>query len=354
MEEFKSENKLDFFAAANTYNGFVSYFDKVFPSEEFDRIYVLKGGPGTGKSSFMKKVSATFKKSTYRVENIYCSSDPNSLDGVIISGDNKKVAILDGTAPHERDAKIPGAVDEIINLGEQWDKAWLTAQRKEIIDKVALKDECYKSAYDYLNIAGAAYRVIKSTYLPHFDKPKAKYTAESILQDIPRSKDGVITTRLISSFGRFGEYRLSTFQSLPVRKIFVGGDEICASIFLDICMSILRTREVNILHCPTALDPCSTDAIYLPDYNLVITRRASDEVNADHLFNLSQTDRDKINKATQLHSDAIFEAKRWFNIASDIHFSLEEIYSRAMNFYKTDLLIDKTIDEIGIILEKAI
>ena len=36
-----------YFGAANSYNGFISYFDKIFDSKEYDKIYVLKGGPGT-------------------------------------------------------------------------------------------------------------------------------------------------------------------------------------------------------------------------------------------------------------------------------------------------------------------
>ena len=45
-----------FFAAANSFNGFVSYFDCIFDSKDFSKIYVLKGGPGTGKSSLMRSV----------------------------------------------------------------------------------------------------------------------------------------------------------------------------------------------------------------------------------------------------------------------------------------------------------
>ena len=59
-----------YFAAANSYGGFISYFDKLFDSKEYNRIYVLKGGPGTGKSSFMKKVSAHFHNAGCYVEEI--------------------------------------------------------------------------------------------------------------------------------------------------------------------------------------------------------------------------------------------------------------------------------------------
>ena len=48
-----------------------------------------------------------------------CSSDNNSLDGIVIP--KLKIAILDGTA-HVVDPVFPGVVDEIINLGQFWDE----------------------------------------------------------------------------------------------------------------------------------------------------------------------------------------------------------------------------------------
>jgi len=49
--DFYSVNS--YFAAANGYDGFVSYFEKVFDAKDYTRLFILKGGPGTGKSSIM-------------------------------------------------------------------------------------------------------------------------------------------------------------------------------------------------------------------------------------------------------------------------------------------------------------
>ena len=50
MEKQKNKIIPEYFAAANSYEGFISFFDNIFNSEKFDRIYVIKGGPGTGKT----------------------------------------------------------------------------------------------------------------------------------------------------------------------------------------------------------------------------------------------------------------------------------------------------------------
>ena len=67
-----------------------------------------------------------------KVQEIFCSSDPHSLDGVIAEKNDRRIAMVDGTAPHERDAVIPGAIDEIINLGDFWERRWLVGQKENI------------------------------------------------------------------------------------------------------------------------------------------------------------------------------------------------------------------------------
>ena len=123
----------NYFAAANGFSGFRSYFGEIFKSEKFKQVYVLKGGPGTGKSSLMKRIADTALKREIDHDKIFCSSDPSSLDGVIVHTDSGDYALIDGTAPHERDAIIPGAIDVLINIGENFDKMALVKRRDEIL-----------------------------------------------------------------------------------------------------------------------------------------------------------------------------------------------------------------------------
>ena len=351
MEEKSTQTIPKYFAAANTYHGFLSLFDEVFSSSDYDRIYVLKGGPGTGKSSFMKKLSSYFQMKSCNVEEIYCSSDPNSLDGVIISLNNKKIAVLDGTAPHERDAIIPGAIDEIINLGNGWDTRVLCAQRNEILSLVKEKGESYKTAYNYLSIAGKAYDKIYNLHKKGFDIIKAKIKAESLLKDFSSEKSGMITRRLISSFGKHGSHRLDMLSVADFKKIEISGNEISCRLFLDCCLYYLKEKSNNLIHLLCALDPSSTDGIILPDYRVFITQGDSGEINAEEFISISPADSERIRAAYRIHTEALDEARRWFVIASDLHFRLEEIYGRAMNFANNDDAFDKKTKEIENILE---
>jgi len=94
------------FAGNNSDNGFFSYFDQIMKPDKARRIYILKGGPGVGKSTFMKKFALVMLDKGYFVEYIHCSSDNESLDGIVIP--ELSIAFVDGTAPHTIDPIIPG------------------------------------------------------------------------------------------------------------------------------------------------------------------------------------------------------------------------------------------------------
>lgn len=145
----KTYNK--YFLAANSYSGFVSNFKDNFFAEKDWRAYIIKGGPGTGKSSFMKSIAKKADEKGYTVTLCPCSSDPDSLDALLI--EELKTIILDGTAPHTLDPVYAGVCEEIINLGEFWDAKKLSENRYSIISATNINKALHKTAALYLNAA---------------------------------------------------------------------------------------------------------------------------------------------------------------------------------------------------------
>ncbi|SCG83692.1 hypothetical protein DW1_2126 [Proteiniborus sp. DW1] len=139
------------FPGGNTSKGFFSYFDYIIDRKEANKIIILKGGPGTGKSSMMRKIGLYMQERGYDVEYHHCASDRESIDSIMIP--KLKIAILDGTAPHVTDPKYPGAIDMIINLGEHWNSKGLEGNREEIIKVIDRNSKYYKSAYKYFGAA---------------------------------------------------------------------------------------------------------------------------------------------------------------------------------------------------------
>jgi len=100
------------FPGGNTGLGFFSFYDELSdPSAR--RIYVIKGGPGVGKSTFMRRIADEVIKLGQDAEFLCCASDNDSYDGVRFP--DLGIIMLDGTAPHVVDPKNPGAVDTIIH-----------------------------------------------------------------------------------------------------------------------------------------------------------------------------------------------------------------------------------------------
>lgn len=139
------------FPGGNTCEGFFSYYDYIMPQDEARKLIILKGGPGVGKSSFMRKMGMEMAGKGYDVEFMQCSSDNGSLDGVVIPA--IKVALIDGTSPHVVDPKNPGAVDEIIHLGDFWDEEGIHENRNDIIDYGREITLTFARAYRYLKAA---------------------------------------------------------------------------------------------------------------------------------------------------------------------------------------------------------
>ena len=135
-----------FLASANSCNGFINFFDNI-NSNKNGFTYILKGGPGTGKSTIMKTIANSYKNRGYDIEYFYCSSDPESLDGVKIK--IKNIAIVDGTSPHVTEATIPGIKEKIINVGE-FIKPEIKKHKASIENLLIKKKQCFEKAYETL------------------------------------------------------------------------------------------------------------------------------------------------------------------------------------------------------------
>ena len=128
------------------------YFDFIQELTAGLKRYLIKGRPGTGKSTLMKAVAAHTKALGYNTEVYHCGFDPNSLDMVLVP--ELGICIFDATAPHEY---FPTeSTDEVIDtyqafvnpgtdqLFEQALKSISTRYKQEIKQGIA----CLKKAHD--------------------------------------------------------------------------------------------------------------------------------------------------------------------------------------------------------------
>lgn len=119
---------LHFFAEGNTARGSVNLVDSSL--QDLDRVYILKGGPGSGKSSLIRSLANSLREKGCDIWLLHCARDNDSLDGLIVP--ERKVGIVDGTPPHVVEPRLPGAVEEYVNLGAAWDSRQLRGRKTEI------------------------------------------------------------------------------------------------------------------------------------------------------------------------------------------------------------------------------
>ena len=338
----------EFFAAANGYSGFRSYFDRVFPSEEFERIFILKGGPGTGKSSLLRALLSFGEESGMEREAILCSSDPHSLDGVILSKEKKHFAALDGTAPHVRDANIPGATDVLVNLGENWDSGVLESNRGIITELNRRKRENYSLAYKHLALAGRIKAVESELEAMQINANLIESDTKNLAEDLMISeRKGRENVRLVHSFGRFGTYGLETLEHISKRIIRIGKPCFAAYKFTSNLQKILRGAHVAMTVFPSVFDADMIEAVHLPESKTTVM--IGDAVDPDYNTEKYVIKSGSI-QASKTVSDAygtlLDEAKKFFTFASDIHFELEKIYIGAMDFSANRVMTEKIIEKI--------
>ena len=341
-----------YFAAANGYTGFRSYFGSIFDRKNFTRVFIIKGGPGTGKSTLMKKVLREFENKSI-TESVYCSSDPNSLDGAIIEANNKRIAIIDGTAPHEEDTRFPGAVDEIVNLGEAWNEKALEERRKEIFELTVSKKKAYQSAYDILEIAGTVNKKMAAiTSSLYVGNDEAMISDEiSKYSNISLGRKGV--SKLISSFSRYGYKRISTNACDNVSIIGRYGSE---HIFLSNLMNYLSRTSIgySVLHSPFSDD--IIEGLYIHDSDTLYLAGGDGEriINTSRFLDDSNEVKQKpiLEKYRSIYNDLLEMARRELETASDSHFKLEEIYTAAVDFETINRITESLINEIKFIFYK--
>ncbi len=352
---FKGREK-HFFLGGNTPHGFYSYYNYLLPQESARKIYCIKGGPGTGKSTLMKKIADMAVKKGSDMEIAHCSSDPDSLDGIIIKPAN--IAFVDGTSPHIVDPKTPGAVDEILYMGNCWDKDALARHKDGIIKTNQKIGEQFKRAYVYLASAS------------HLQKDLDYIYAKSINGNV----HSIFEENVI--FQEFAEIPVSDVKG-SIRKLFASGitpkgiisfsDTIlegyktyilkgyCGDTLERICnIAVNRGFDTEAYYCPFAPDK-RIDHLVIPKLNLAFTVSNTyhsyakgevvdfDEFSSKYLLETYKEEREfAISEINTLINKAVSA----ISVAKQYHDELEKYYIPAMDFSKLDEMIEKTMKEV--------
>ncbi|UFJ42384.1 PRK06851 family protein [Brevibacillus humidisoli] len=261
-----------FFAGGHTARGFHGFYDSIL--QGLDRVFILKGGPGNGKSTLMKRIGEEWAERGYEIEYVHSASEVGSLDGVIVR--QLKVGIVDGSEPHVVEPKAVGALETYVNLGEALDTAALVPHREEILSLREQVMAAYQKAYHSFAAALAVHDEWEAVYIQQMDYQKADSVAEELLKRLfsgeRLNKKPTVQHMYLGAATSRGpvDYIPNLTEQITKRYLIKGRPGTGKSTMLKKLAREAEERghDVLVFHC--GFDPHSLDMIILPELQVAL------------------------------------------------------------------------------------
>lgn len=357
--------KVDFFMGANSSNGFYSYYDELRPAKTGFRSFLIKGGSGTGKSGLMKKIANTFVEQDNLTEYIHCSSDPDSLDGVILH--KGKCSVVDATPPHVIEPDYPGGYETVINICEFFDEDKLESRLDKTVYFCAENSKCHAKCRKLIHCAEVLLTDNASLVKEFTDFDKVIRNANRVCHaEIPKKKDnsriGDIKRRLLTAVTNKGILTYEdTIPALCDEVVLIKDSYSVASVcFLEVVRDYAISNGYDVYCCYSPLDPVNQlEHVLIPEMRLGFVTSNSmcefEQVNSSKIINFSRfTDMVKLADKKQylkfnkkMAFDLLEQAVVILKDAKDIHDDMEIQYTDAVDFSRLDEKSDEVIAKIN-------
>jgi hypothetical protein len=349
----------NYYAGGNTAIGFYSLYESNL--QGLDRLFILKGGPGTGKSSLMKQIGKEWADKGYNIELLHCSSDNNSIDGVIIP--DLKLGIVDGTAPHVIEPKAPGLIEEYVNLGVGWDSQKLAQHKKEILELNEQISQAFQSAYSVFAEALKIHDEWEKIYIENMDFIKADELRDSLIEtffsNVSLNKKADVRHRFLGAATPKGpvDFIQNLTEDISKRYFIKGRPGSGKSTMLKSLASTAEGKgfDVEVYHC--GFDPNSLDMVIVRELGFAIFDSTAPheyfpERESDSIVDMYETTiapgtdekyAEEIEEINGRYSAKMKEGTRLLAQAKSLHDDLENFYIEAMDF----ALVEKMKNEIN-------
>ena len=260
-----------YFLGANSPDGFYSLYDQMIDPDRARRIYILKGGPGCGKSTLMRRVAARAEELGQETEYIHCSGDPDSLDAVVLPG--LGVAVADGTAPHVLEPRYPGAVERYVNLGECCRSQGLDDMRPAIIEATKRYKAGYANAYRCLAAAGKVREELRCTLtMPEMEERLERRAKGILSREVHRRREaapGRVSKRFLGAVTHRGRVRFYGTAEAQCSRIYELADRyaLAHSLLLPLLEGTVRAGY-DVVACPDPMAPERLAHLIVPELEL--------------------------------------------------------------------------------------
>ncbi len=348
-----------YFLASNSAEGFVSVFKERYSAWDGWKCYIIKGGPGTGKSSFMKYIAAAAVDKGFKIELCPCSSDPDSLDALVIR--DKKIIILDGTAPHTVDPEYPAVCEEILNFGSFWNTDSIKSQKENIINLIDKNKALHKSASRYILAAGEILKDNLKIANTSLEKAKISKFSQLLCKKYIPHKNAVgseeirflyaVTPKGIVSFSNTALKDCKT-QIIIEDKFGAVGNEIMQNIRIHAIKNGYRVITVKNSFLPSEL----IDHIIIPELSVSFLREfdyqhfsvTARRIHARRFLNNAtlSKNRERLKFNRKLINELLLTSISVLKQAKAVHDDIEEYYIDAMDFDALTLFANDFCDRL--------
>lgn len=324
---------ISYFLGANSSSGFYSLY-RSFPPGEDSFLHIIKGGPGNGKSRFMRRIGAAAESLGLDVEYVLCSGDPDSLDGVYIPA--LHTAWCDGTAPHVTEPEIFAVTSDYVNLGSF---CRLPLSRDDCRRIRLLNREykaLYEKAYKYLS---AAAQIRNSEGEPELGgelEAQLSRRLGRILDATPSTSrgEGSVLRRFFSAISCKGQLYMKESVSRLCSRVLALPENM-ASPFMALAAGEAESRGLSPLLCPEPLEPSRLSALLIPGCSLAFVPE-SWGVPGQQLFDLEGLELPVASPVPEQYAPAISRAILLLSQAKSLHDQLEAVYKPYMDFKALD------------------
>ena len=346
----------DFFLGTTTPAGFRGYFDEL-THEPGRQAYLIKSGPGCGKSTLMKHLAL---RGGQEVQRIHCSSDPDSLDGVVFCASG--AAVLDATAPHTLEPSAPGADEIVIGLYDSL-RAELLRPHREAIRALFARNACLRArASRYIASAGSLLLDNRRAAAFCTDFPRVRrYAARLCARLLPR-RDGTGSEqlRLLSAITPRGELFYADTVPLLADRIIAFDDEYGAvsRVLMEQIRAAALASGQDIITCPCALHPDDKiDHILIPALRLAFVtsnpwhpcRYAGQQnVHCTRFSSGLSACRSRLRFNRRAADELIAQAVDLMAQAKSCHDELENYYRAAVDFRQVEAQTERCARLLGL------
>jgi len=261
-----------YFAHGNTAHGAHFLYTSAF--DGLNKIFVLTGPQGTGKSTVIQSLADSLLDKGLHVQNFHSPLRPNELDGIILT--ELKVGIVDGRVCKGISDSGAGEI-VFIDFGEAFDNSRILPEHFIAIEDLRGElERAYSKVYETFATALRIHDEWEKYYIENMDFTKADQIAEELIQDLyaDHESDTPIVSRHLFFGAATPKGAFDFIQSLTAqleRRIFIKGRAGSGkSTLLKKLASTAEQKgiEVQVFHC--GFDPNSLDMLIFPQLRTAI------------------------------------------------------------------------------------